>query len=365
MMNATCFATIDLSNFTSLFLSSYLPYEWVFSDLIRPCIVLIGFTGNMSFIWTVIKVSTMHTATYIYLASLAFSDIFMLIGLGIDDALDTFNSPLRFDTLLVTIPNLITSFSFYWSLSLVTLVSLERYLAICHPIKHRVLKGTKRALKMIAITTLFNISIFCTIGFPFIKSSFIICYKWPSDDRFNDHPRRVLAPVLTTSMKQLYDQITNIVYVIVYFACLLTNSYMYAQILLTLKRRQQNRSLHISSEFEQNIRQIATMVIANGLAFFLISAVVGLHFLYTLLDLFEINFFDAYQVSVFVQVRSCLLALNTSVNPMIYFIANRRYRRALKMSVMRPVCKNGNKRAEQISMRAGNVYGQRDLFSSS
>ena len=337
-MNATCFITIDLSNVTSLSLSSYLPYEWIYSKFILPCIIVIGLAGNILFVWTVIKVHALHTATYIYLSSLACSDFFMLIGLGISVTLNAFNSPLRFGSLLAIISSLITSILFYWSLSLVTLVSLERYLAICHPIKHHILKGTKRSINMITITFLFNLPLFCIIVFPFLKSSFT-CYIWPSNDRFNDHPRRVLSPAYATLKMQLYSEIIDIFHVVTYFVCLLINSYMYVQILSTLRRRQRNKSLQISSEMEQNMRQIAIMVIANGLVFFMISAVACVYFLSTLLSLFQIKFFNEYQKFVLDQVRDCFLTLNASINPIIYFIVNRGYRRALKMSVTRP-CRN-------------------------
>ena len=45
------------------------------------------------------------------------------------------------------VAEIIRWFSFLTSMWFVTLVSLERYLAICHPMKHRLLKGTKRTIK--------------------------------------------------------------------------------------------------------------------------------------------------------------------------------------------------------------------------
>ena len=53
------------------------------------------------------------------------------------------------------------------------------------------------------------------------------------------------------------------------------------------------------------------------------SALAGVHYFYTFMDLFEISVFDKYQEYIFIQVRCCVLALNASVNPMIYFIVNR------------------------------------------
>ncbi len=147
-MNSSCSSTINLQN-SSIFYQyvSYQPYELVLYKFVMPCIILVGLTGNVTFIWTVIRVSSLHASTFIYLFSLAWSDLFTLVGYGIYP-INGFLNPLRFGkrTLVKGIAETISWLSFITSIWLVTFVSLEHYLALCHPIKHRLLKGTKRTM---------------------------------------------------------------------------------------------------------------------------------------------------------------------------------------------------------------------------
>ena len=82
----------------------------------------------ISFVWTVSRTTTLHTSTYIYLVSLACADYAI--------------SLLRFDNMILqNVAFIIFIFTLAISMGFVTLVSTEKYLAICHPIKHYILKG--------------------------------------------------------------------------------------------------------------------------------------------------------------------------------------------------------------------------------
>ncbi len=127
-MNTTCSSTINLQNSTIFDqYISYQPYELVLYKFVMPCIILVGLTGNVMFIWTVIRVSSLHTSTFIYLFSLAWSDLFTLVGFGIY-LTNGFLSPLRFGkgTLVKGIAETMWWLSSITSIWLVTFVSLER-----------------------------------------------------------------------------------------------------------------------------------------------------------------------------------------------------------------------------------------------
>ena len=133
-MDSTSVTTIHSSNVTTLLPYIHEPNEGILF-VILSCIILVGFLGNLTFIWTVIRVPSLHTSTYIYLTSLACTDLFTLIGFAINEI----STPmLRLENifLLTAISDVVSWCAFTWSLCLVTLVSLERYLAICHPIRH-------------------------------------------------------------------------------------------------------------------------------------------------------------------------------------------------------------------------------------
>ena len=317
-MDLICSTTVTTSyinNATTWSPYIYQPYDGIVLNVILTCIILVGFIGNITFILTVVCESSLHTSTYIYLTSLACSDLCSLIGSSGVFIYGIFFPPLHLKniSMLKRVSEMVSTFFFIWSLCLVTLVSVERYLAICHPIKHHLLKGTHRTFKMIAVTFLFTFTMSGTI----------------------------LPDIFDYSLLQLYFQITYTIYVGFFLSCLVCNCYMYVGILQTLKQRQRNRALQLSPEFERNIRQMAIMIIANGVTFFIFSSIVATYIVTSLLNLFiEKLLKQDYDETTFENIQVTSIMLNASVNPIIYLLTNRRYRRALKTSIMRLCCKS-------------------------
>ncbi len=147
-MNSTCETTIDLRNRTNFSRFLYLPSEKILYTIVWPCILFIGLTGNILFIWTVKHVSSLHTSTYIFLSSLACTDIGLLISLGTDRITDVVNNQVRYGKVSTStvIVKTATFSCFTCSFFFVSFASLERYLSVCHPIRHHLLKGFIRGL---------------------------------------------------------------------------------------------------------------------------------------------------------------------------------------------------------------------------
>ena len=186
--------TIDLRNSSELYKYVYFPNEWVLFGIVWPCLILFGFVGNISFIWTVVRTPSLHTPTYIYLVSLACNDLCTVIGLTVCIIPSYFNSPLRRNsytenTFISKIIPLTYLGSFISSSLLVVLVAFELYLAICHPIKHHILKGTKRTFKLIGVVFISSTCISSTIIPFFINTNSFYCMIWPDDKKYITYPR--------------------------------------------------------------------------------------------------------------------------------------------------------------------------------
>ena len=149
-----CVYTFDWQNSTSnLYYYVYFPNEWIVFSFIWPLLIFIGLSGNISFIFTVTRVPILQTSTYIYLVNLAFVDLLTIIVRPIRTIVPYYTGQLRWTVSTNIIYDALTSavsaFCYSASTGLIFFVTLERFLAICHPIKHYLLKSTRRTCKLI------------------------------------------------------------------------------------------------------------------------------------------------------------------------------------------------------------------------
>ncbi len=333
-MNESCTTTIDLRNGTSLSRFLYLPSEKIIFTIIWPCVMFVGLTGNIAFVWTVKRVSSLHTSTYIFLSCLSCTDIGILIGLGVSFIPDALYNPIRFETATTTkvIVMIITWCCFLCSFSFVTLVSVERFFAICHPIKHHLLKGFKRTLKLIFIVVVFNIVAgLMTLLYHFEYIS--ACILWPNDPAFSHYSKAIDLSVLNYLHNGQLTQIGDI-----FASCLMSlfavsNCFMYVRILQELRRRKNSKVLHSSAEVEKTIRQASITVIANGSVFCFCTTILTMITLINVLySIFQIDVFGVGNVVGIRTIAFSVMVLNASVNPLIYLVVNHRYRHAVMTS---------------------------------
>ena len=284
-MNTTCEMNINLQNTTNLVVLVYQPAEMVLFKTIWPFIIVVGIIANVLFIWTVARVSSLQNSMYVILASLACTDIGMLIGQGMINIPDVFSSSVRFAKLDdYEIPFFVlTWFCYINSFGFVTLASLERYLAICHPIRHHLLKGLKRTFKLICLVLLLALG-----GLPliiqFILSYSLTCIVWPNDSKYLNYPKTIHVRELYCKQSGIYVETGDIL--VTCFTTLLTliNYFMYLRVLQELTKRKRSTTLPTSAELEKSIRQASVMVIANGSVFGLLSIVVSGTLLITTLN---------------------------------------------------------------------------------
>ncbi len=331
-MNSSCSFTADLRNSSGLFNYIYRPYELILYTFVVPFIICIGFVGNASFIWTVVRVSSLHTSTFIALCILAFADLFMLFGIGGINIYNIVISPIRYvgSPVVYNVGNTIIWFSFFVSEGLVSLVTVERYFAICHPIKHHLIKGASRTIKLSLIIIASSLPLTGIMMTPtLLKTGFMSCFIWPLEKQFKDYPRQISMITPMFELPLLLNGVTNLIHCICYLVIFIFNCYMYWKILITLRKRKDSKKLQISANFERNIQQISKMVIINGMVYFLYSTILTIYFIMVTFD------FGHEAFMRFVCIRDIVMLLNASSNPVIYFMTNSSYRRAFRASLIK------------------------------
>ncbi|KAG6440335.1 neuropeptides capa receptor [Manduca sexta] len=127
-------------------------------------IFLTGVIGNVSVCVVIVKHPGLHTATNYYLFSLAVSDLLLLLfGLPNDLSVYWHQYPYSLGIVFCKLRALISEAATYVSVLTISAFSLERYLAICHPLHLYAMAGLTRASRIILI--LWIISIACASPF--------------------------------------------------------------------------------------------------------------------------------------------------------------------------------------------------------
>ncbi len=300
----------------------YTSHEWIIYFLLWPCIILTGLCSNLTFIWTVIRTSTLQTNTYKYLVSLAVSDLLTLVSVGIPTITYFATTPIRDQPFAF---NLLIMFFFHCSVGTITLVCLERYLSVCHPIKHRLLKGTKRTNILICLTWIFAAG-YALLIYPTIDSQ-TFCVIWPKHSRYVTFPNHFLVH---TASWVYYYYIFMTINFLLFTSLLVFNSYLYIRIYLVMRART-TQNLNSSADTETQLRQVVLMLIVNGIVFF---ACCFLQISLTAAIIVFVTFTETYKpmyLIIMSLASDTFLCVNSSINPVIYLITNKTYRNAFKL----------------------------------
>ncbi len=146
-------------------------------SVIQPLITAFGMILNCSFLLVVYKSKSLRTITNIYLINLAVADsLFLLYSFAVNFGIYIFS---RFKENRGFYPDnhggcvieqIITISSYYVSLYLIFMVSLERYLAICHPLRHRALVSKSRTWNICIATWM--LAMICAIPSIFVGGEY-------------------------------------------------------------------------------------------------------------------------------------------------------------------------------------------------
>jgi len=120
-------------NFTDTPFPAYFGYILQFSTILYAIICLVGLCGNTLVIYVVLRFSKMQTVTNMYIFNLAIADEMFLIGLPFLIATVRYQY-WPFGLKICQIYMTTTSINQFTSSLLLTVMSADRYVAVCHPI---------------------------------------------------------------------------------------------------------------------------------------------------------------------------------------------------------------------------------------
>ncbi|XP_059139120.1 FMRFamide receptor-like [Physella acuta] len=333
--------------------------------ILLPLIAAIGLVGNiltMIVLWR----KEMHSTTILYLRGLVVTDTGILIGSVITLTPISCANYLQGQALMYfrdSVYPLMYSPAYYIIMSLqqcnvwiTVAVSMERYVAICHPFRAaRLVTRRKTILVMITIvilSLLYNIPhLFAYQATPCAKlpDSSPVQQATPPSSAARTCLRIGDTDFGTTELYKRYRTVmySIIIYVVPFLALVVLNTFLIKE-LMTMQRRRSGTNIH--EENEANLSLVLVLIVIV----FIFCQTPGL-----------ISQFDVISTDVFfcwLAVSNLLFATNSAVNFLIYTAFGRKFRRVL-LRIFRRVC-NRKRGAFQSSYRT-TLYTKHDLESSS
>ena len=305
------------------------PVEQIIFAVLYPILFVFGFVGNVAFLTVVALVKEMRTLTNFYLVNLAVADIlFTSLVLIFVTVSFVFSNGVRMadngrTDVQCGILYGAAYTTFFSPLCLVTLVTFDRFLAICYPIRHRIINTKKRSITLVVIAWISGtaMAIFITPAWGSVSR---FCLIWPPRSRWEQLSN---VRYSCSAVDKNFVQISTAVLPLSFVVTLTFNIFLYRNIIIRLNNRAVSKK-----EADKTRNTVARMLITNGIIFFFC---LGPKQLLNLLDFVEsttrYRVLDNNQYQALLQFSRCLVLLNSVINPYVYGISNSNYRKAFMM----------------------------------
>lgn len=320
-------------------------------------VFIAGILGNAIVCIVIIRNASMHTATNYYLFSLAMSDLlYLLFGLPFEIITYWHQYPFLFGLPFCKIRKLMTEACSYVSVLTIVAFSMERFLAICHPLHLYTMSGFKRAVRIIAI--IWTISFLCAAPFAYHTGLSYLKYPPVIGDIL---PESVMCSPMKSMPIQAYDLSLIVFFVIpMIIICL-----FYIRMAIEIRFRSihthttlgvRQGSIRSHKKQTKSRRGIIKMLAVVVITFFVCWA----PFHAQRVMIFHGRHWKHFQLfyAILFPVSGVLYYISCTINPIIYNVMSQRYRAAFRKTLCGN--KNGNNRQTNGSIRTGNGPNYRD-----
>ncbi|XP_013171387.1 PREDICTED: neuropeptides capa receptor-like [Papilio xuthus] len=300
-------------------------------SIVLVVIFLTGVIGNVCVCVVIVRNPGLHTATNYYLFSLAVSDLLLLLfGLPNDLSVYWHQYPYSLGLVFCKLRALISEAATYVSVLTISAFSLERYLAICHPLYLYAMAGLTRASRIILI--LWFISFLCAS--PFAVYSEISYRDYPPNSgnmSLNSAFCALMAPSPLLELSSIFFFFVPAVLIL----CLYVTIALHIRSTKVTKKSKiglLNGHVHGETKQAKSRKAIIRMLVAVVVAFFVCWT--PFHFQ----RLFYIYGYDLPQFHVINEhlfnVAGALYYVSATVNPILYNVMSARYRTAFHETLL-------------------------------
>ncbi|XP_077454176.1 opioid receptor, delta 1b [Stigmatopora argus] len=291
-------------------------------------ICVVGLLGNVLVMYGVVRYTKMKTATNIYIFNLALADALATSTLPFQSA-NYLMSTWPFGQLLCKVVVAIDYYNMFTSIFTLTMMSVDRYVAVCHPVKALDFRTPAKA-------KIINICIWILSSVIAIPVMIMAVTKVTPKGNVDC---RIIFP----EPDWYWDTVTKIcVFIFAFLVPVLVITICYGLMILRLKSV---RLLSGSKEKDRNLRRITRMVLVVVAAF--IICWTPIHIFIIVKTMVHI---DHKNLLVMACWHLCIALgyTNSSLNPVLYAFLDENFKRCF-----RDFCLPYRKRAEQHSFSRG------------
>ncbi|KAM3964290.1 diapause hormone receptor-1 [Aphomia sociella] len=311
--------------------------------IIYSLIFVTGLIGNVFTCLVIVRNKSMHTATNYYLFSLAISDLLLLVS-GIPQEIYSIWSkwPYVFGQSFCLLRGLASETSTNASVLTITLFTIERYLAICHPFVSHKMSKLSRASRHVMMLWV---------------AAFAFALPQALQFGIRDHQGVTMCLQTRVIIEHSFELSTFFFF----FAPMILITVLYSLIGLRLRKtsiskdnndqRLFERNHHLTHEVRrkssQSTRRVIKMLVAVVVAFFICWAPFHAQRLVAIYGTTEnhqakspillmVYSFLTYISGVFYYVSTC-------INPIFYHIMSNKFREAFKNTVLQWCCRKSER----------------------
>ncbi|XP_038048897.1 lysophosphatidic acid receptor 6-like [Patiria miniata] len=314
----------------------------VLYGFVLPVLKLLGILSILSFFFTLCRVPSMRNITNFYLTNLAVADLMVLISEATHQQYVALTTQMDFDvSYLGNSAQAVLTLLIYTgdvgvisSIAFVTLLSYDRYFAICHPFQHRNLNLKRRAMR--AAVCIWFLSFFMNLidffnQFLTLNPPPIKCVVWPTEEKYKHLSGNVSVFLISDATLGTLNLVVS---------CMLFCVFMLSLILTVTFNMLLIKGLHAPNPTGDQIRGPSKHLRRVTLIIGINTAVVFVCFLpQAICALIVILSQSRKEVNVNNDVKwglsfmtACLRLMNSSINSVIFNAGSGRYRKAFKQA---------------------------------
>ncbi|XP_015913764.2 tachykinin-like peptides receptor 86C [Parasteatoda tepidariorum] len=320
-------------------------YQQFLWTMVFAIMIIVAIVGNVIVMWIIMAHRRMRTVTNFFLLNLAIADFLLASGNATFNFVFMLNSHWPFGGTFCIISNFLASLTVSTSVFTILAMSLDRFVAVTHPLRPRMTK----TLALIIIFSIWTLSSLLSI--PSILYATTITYKYA------DQGQRTLCYLVwpdNTSGKSYADHVYNIIFLLVTYVipmCCMAVTYTWIGCILW-----RSKVIGENSDPQNNVikskQRVVHMLVAIMLLFAICWLPYHIYFLYTYYNS------EVLQTHVIQHVYLAIYWLamsNSCYNPIVYYIMNARFRNYFR-EVMCPCKKPSKSPGTSGYAKNGNSY---------